>query len=312
MFSNILYYCANTDTEVSALANTLVLADLFDARVTLLCVYPVPPKDLAGYVPLLEASLRQANEKKIAAALARAQLADRALTLDIEIRACNHGFVEAVRQVQTGGYQLVVKESARTTPGDQAKSVDMSLVRKCPCPVLLFAADGKPLRESRLAIAVNPNDGYRNDPSGHAFALQLLQTAAALGKALGKPLQVLACYDTTAIEMVNRLSLSRMNEDEILNIDRQLQKEHLRALQELVGAAGLTDATLVQLKGHPREKIPAEVAKRGIDCLIMGSVARTGIPGFLIGNTAEDIIAQMPASMLTVKPQDFVSPIKAP
>jgi nucleotide-binding universal stress UspA family protein len=41
----------------------------------------------------------------------------------------------------------------------------------------------------------------------------------------------------------------------------------------------------------------------------MGTVARTGINGLLMGNTAEMILTQIDCSVLAVKPQGFVSPV---
>jgi len=48
-----------------------------------------------------------------------------------------------------------------------------------------------------------------------------------------------------------------------------------------------------------------------IDILIMGTVARTGISGFIIGNTAENILQKIDCSLLALKPQGLVSPVKA-
>jgi nucleotide-binding universal stress UspA family protein len=41
----------------------------------------------------------------------------------------------------------------------------------------------------------------------------------------------------------------------------------------------------------------------------MGTVARTGIDGLFMGNTAESIIGQLDCSILTVKPPGFTSPV---
>jgi nucleotide-binding universal stress UspA family protein len=38
-------------------------------------------------------------------------------------------------------------------------------------------------------------------------------------------------------------------------------------------------------------------------------VARTGLPGFFIGNTAETIISQLDCSLLAVKPPGFKTPV---
>jgi nucleotide-binding universal stress UspA family protein len=47
-----------------------------------------------------------------------------------------------------------------------------------------------------------------------------------------------------------------------------------------------------------------------VDAIVMGTVCRSGIAGFFIGNTAEEVLQRVDCSVLTVKPDGFVSPIK--
>jgi nucleotide-binding universal stress UspA family protein len=56
--------------------------------------------------------------------------------------------------------------------------------------------------------------------------------------------------------------------------------------------------------------ITSLTAKKRIDLIVMGTVGRTGIPGFLIGNTAETVLRQVNCSVLAVKPEGFVTPVK--
>jgi len=64
------------------------------------------------------------------------------------------------------------------------------------------------------------------------------------------------------------------------------------------------------LKGDPAVLIP-EVAKREKnDLIVMGTVCRTGLPGFIIGNTAESILFKVDCSVLSMKPHGFITPIK--
>ena len=56
--------------------------------------------------------------------------------------------------------------------------------------------------------------------------------------------------------------------------------------------------------------IPDIAKSENIDLLVMGTVCRTGIPGFFIGNTAEKILDEVDCSVLTVKPETFQSPVK--
>ena len=63
------------------------------------------------------------------------------------------------------------------------------------------------------------------------------------------------------------------------------------------------------VEGEPGECISALVDKEDIDLLVMGTVCRTGIAGFLIGNTAEEVLSQVDCAVLTVKPEGFVTPV---
>lgn len=63
-------------------------------------------------------------------------------------------------------------------------------------------------------------------------------------------------------------------------------------------------------KGWPDEVIPEFVVAEGIDLVVMGTVARAGIAGLMIGNTAERVLRKLPCSVLAVKPDGFVSPVR--
>jgi universal stress protein E len=49
-------------------------------------------------------------------------------------------------------------------------------------------------------------------------------------------------------------------------------------------------------------------AKKQVDLILMGTVCRTAMTDFFIGNSVENFLQQVVYSMLTVKPEGFVSP----
>ena len=63
------------------------------------------------------------------------------------------------------------------------------------------------------------------------------------------------------------------------------------------------------MKGAARKVVPTLARQIETDLIIMGTVARTGIPGFIMGNTAEEILNQIDCSVLAVKPPGFATPI---
>jgi nucleotide-binding universal stress UspA family protein len=62
--------------------------------------------------------------------------------------------------------------------------------------------------------------------------------------------------------------------------------------------------------GVPSQEIQRMSQHRGADLIVIGTVGRSGIRGVLLGNTAEKVLDTCDCSILTVKPDDFVSPIE--
>ena len=97
-------------------------------------------------------------------------------------------------------------------------------------------------------------------------------------------------------------------------LDQMIENEktsHRKSLEKLLKKAEIkANYKIHHLKGEPDDKIPLFIEKNKIDLLIMGTVARTGISGFIIGNTAEGLLQNISCSMFALKPQGFISPIK--
>jgi nucleotide-binding universal stress UspA family protein len=100
--------------------------------------------------------------------------------------------------------------------------------------------------------------------------------------------------------------------------------EELRAYVDAAESAARSDLTflatsfgdrlaggeVVLRKGHPEDVIPQFAVSEGIDLAVMGTVARTGIAGLVIGNTAERMLQRLLCSVLAVKPDGFISPVR--
>ena len=92
---------------------------------------------------------------------------------------------------------------------------------------------------------------------------------------------------------------------------RETQDRHQKKLDRLLGKYDLTDLEhqIHLRKGEAASAIPELAREKQVDLIVMGTVCRTGIAGFFIGNTAERILQQVDCSVLTVKPEGFVSPV---
>ncbi len=84
------------------------------------------------------------------------------------------------------------------------------------------------------------------------------------------------------------------------------------ALIREVLAAGhdrLSGVSVQVVEGEPERVISHVVDRNGVDLVVMGTVAKSGIPGLLMGNTAERVLQRLRGSVFAVKPPGFVSPV---
>jgi nucleotide-binding universal stress UspA family protein len=91
----------------------------------------------------------------------------------------------------------------------------------------------------------------------------------------------------------------------------EARDQHRRKLAELLRSYPLQElkAQVYLLKGEPGRLNPELAAKLRVELIVMGTVSRSGVAGLLIGNTAEKILRRVDCSVLTVKPEGFVTPV---
>jgi nucleotide-binding universal stress UspA family protein len=104
------------------------------------------------------------------------------------------------------------------------------------------------------------------------------------------------------------VSMSPREVDLMVEVTRD---EHSDGLDIVLGDHDLStlDHEVHLVKGDAGRVIPALVVAEGINLVVMGTVARTGVAGLVIGNTAERILDAVDCSVLAVKPEGFVSPV---
>jgi nucleotide-binding universal stress UspA family protein len=92
----------------------------------------------------------------------------------------------------------------------------------------------------------------------------------------------------------------------------EIKNLHIKWLDDFLGQYDLQDLQHHEhvLQGWADEVISEFAEQHQIDLLVMGTVCRAGIPGFLIGNTAEKILHRINCSVLALKPDGFISPVQ--
>lgn len=229
-------------------------------------------------------------------------------------------FLETIREVLRNGHDLVIKcpESPdwldRFFAGD-----DMHLLRKCPCPVWMVKPETGESYQ-RILAAVDVDDNYPPAELETRQALNdvVMEIAGALAVSEFAELHVVHAWEAIAESAMRRGAFMSQPEKEVNDYVEQVRAHHARRLDELMREAGAklgSDAMaylkpqLHLLKGSARKEIPALARRLQVDCIVMGTVARTGIRGFIMGNTAETILEQIDCSVLAIKPPGFVTPV---
>jgi len=81
-------------------------------------------------------------------------------------------------------------------------------------------------------------------------------------------------------------------------------------LDRLLDAYPYDKRTVHLVKGQAGDVIPDLTESLEVDLVVLGTVGRTGVPGLLIGNTAEKILNALDCSVFTLKPEGFETPIQ--
>ena len=71
----------------------------------------------------------------------------------------------------------------------------------------------------------------------------------------------------------------------------------------------LNGVTVQLVEGEPERAVSHFLDRNGVDLVVMGTVARTGIANLVMGNTAERVLQRLRGSVLAVKPPGFTSPV---
>jgi len=228
-------------------------------------------------------------------------------------------FIEIIREVLSNQRDLVIKASEIDGVFDRVfGSDDMHLLRKCPCPVWL-ANSKLPKDHRRIVAAVDVDDSFQGSENEvrHLLNIQILETASSLALSEGAILHVLHVWHAID-EKALQVGFAEKSEAQIAAYIEELGIHRKQKLSELIDECKESEGKnplnslspkLHLVEGAPRRSIPVFVNGIEADLLVMGTVARTGIPGFFMGNTAEAIYNNVNCSTLALKPKGFATPV---
>ena len=194
--------------------------------------------------------------------------------IGIEVRE-GRLFIEAIRTVLKNNHDLLIKAPSAGMGRIQRLfgSVDIRLLRNCPCPVwIVKPSDHKHF--ARILAAVDPDPDKSSSESLNRLVMDLATSLAKL--------------ENSALDIVHAREA---------NGGIALRNGH--SINKTVHLAN----------GDACDAITGLAMKNKVDLIVMGTVERSGIPGRIIVNTSEKVISGTDCSLLEVKPKEFVTPV---
>ena len=308
-FHNILHVSQGVTDETGSLKQALSLARNNKAPLKVLVICPDFPSDLPDHRTKFEQSLLEQATTSVNSAREAIKLEDGAVEISVELASGKRPPIRVIEEVLRNGHDLLVKEAETHDRGRGFKAFDMTLLRKCPCPVWLSRPINRSRDEIKVAVAIDPAD---KEPEAEALSLRLLQLSRSLADSCSGELHIVSCWDSELEEYALNSPWIRANEEQIALAVSETEARHRASLQKLLEKSEVSGSQVMhQLRGQPEKSIPQFIRENEIDILVMGTVARTGIAGFVIGNTAENIIQELSCSLMALKPPGFASPVKA-
>ena len=302
-FKSILFLADGSDGEEIVLERAAALAQSNEAKLTLFDTVETsdfaPPEEfLAETVKGLRETLIRDRREDLEAL--RKKLAEKypSLNAAVKVEQANkaRGTVDAIR---AGKHDLLIKAPQRGSArlGMLFGGTDQKLMRRCPCPVWIVKPDKSSFKNILAAVEINPNE-----PEAASIATKIMELSTSLAASEGSELHVLHAWDL-ASEV--KLRSGRIAIADVEKLVEQMEIAHKHGLDRLLEKHPYDRTQAHLIRGDAGDVIIDFVEQRKIDLVVIGTVARTGIPGLLIGNTAEEVLSSVQCSVLTLKPEGF-------
>jgi nucleotide-binding universal stress UspA family protein len=313
-FNNILLVAKPLQTQPLALAAALMLAEQNTAEITVLLV--LPPLNAFHLINKdrsqqdIEQAYIQHHLDQLLAWIASKQH-------DVVIRCkvvIGTEFIEIIRSVLRNQHDLVIKTAE---PVSWIKrlfgSTDMHLLRKCPCPLWLLKPDVAPNYTKVVASVDIHQTSTHAEPSLNQDIVTLASAFAIHNNA---ELYILNAWQPEPAGMVlmwcdnPEQAEAEFNQSVYQNQQTAMTRFKNQTVEWLGQQAyDFSKPHFELIRGETSQVLAERIANIEPGLVIMGTLARTGIAGFLIGNTAEAILEQLNCSVLAIKPKGFITPV---
>ena len=196
---------------------------------------------------------------------------ERHVPVTVELEQAADWAVHAVAAAKRFGASMVFKNSIdhSLVQREREKTSDWTLLRSAPCPVLLVK-DFHNWEQRRVLAAINP----LSPDADHAR------------------------LDDAIIEFTVNLASSYGSEAHFVTAFSDLN--HQPEAAELAVRCGAPEQQIHVRRGKPAEVIRDVGQELNVDLIVVGTVARDGIKGRVVGNTSERLLDQTHSDVMVL------------
>ncbi|MFB4394965.1 MULTISPECIES: universal stress protein [unclassified Pseudomonas] len=197
-----------------------------------------------------------------------------------------------IKVQQAEGCELVIKEHHPDSPLRKALLTpsDWKLLRQCPCAVLMVKSE-QPWTGGVILAAVDVGNQDEHHRRLHTSIIDHGYAIASLAKG---ELHVISAHPSPM------LSAS----DPTYQLSSTIEQRYREACKAFQAEFDIADERLHIAEGPADVLIPYTEKQCNAAVTIVGTVARTGISGALIGNTAEVVLDSLEGDVLVLKSEE--------
>ncbi len=294
-FRRLLVHLDSTASTQPAFQRALRLGQQARVSLRLVDVLPAIPSTHGGPPPFVTL-IREKMRDRLAEATAEARRAGVAATSALldgdEATALIRAAVSFRADVVLRSHAVHQKDAHPAGP------VDSQLLRRCPAPVWLVT----PRQATGERVVVAAVDPDPDDEMRHELSVRVAKTAMQVATAEGSALHIVHAWTAFGHQVL----AGRASRKDLLAYYAACRTQAETRFDVLRRDAGLPSTVKMHLlEGHSDKVLTAFVDAQRASIVVLGTIARTGLAGLVIGNTAERVLRQVRCSVLALKPVGF-------
>lgn len=287
--SKVLFIIFQNNLSEDIFTKSLEFAQSYRVQLDVMVVLPTVSAKLEGIVKEFKSSI----ECKILSCAKKFGLDSSGIKVEY-IQEKPYALVIS-KYLQDNHYDLAIKQAESDTKSI-GKLIDIDLIRKINCPIW-FCSEGNYLDEDKTVfIAIDPATVSEKED---ALNKNLLAYGRLMGEFFNAKISIISCWHCEDEIFLRDSVFANMSEHDVNELVLKDDNNHREHLKRFTSNYDVKDINVHREKGKAYDVIP-QIMKSN-DLLIMGSVGRSGLSGFFIGNTAEKIFKSVDCSIVVCK-----------